>query len=95
MKAMYTVVARPVWRFVQKIIAFDASGGDWFGTMVVMNEEYLAVTTQTLGVIYMYALDNTGAWVFLSKLTAGGLEVPVGDTSFGSSLAMSGAHLVV
>ena len=86
------------WIFEQKLVAFDASGGDFFGWVTALQGNVAVVGAYQAddqgtdsGAVYIYRHDGA-SWVFEQKLLA---SDGVAQDWFGYSLSMSGDRLAV
>jgi len=86
------------WVLDQKLTAFDAAAGDYFGQSVAINGDRLIVGSSqdddggyNSGSVYVYGYDGAG-WIPDQKLTA--LDA-AGSDYFGRSVAISGDQLIV
>ena len=92
------------WGQVQKIVAADRGGGDYFGTSVAISGDYAIVgardededvsganTLTSAGAAYIFK-NNAGTWSQVQKVVAA--DRATGDY-FGSSVAISGDYAIV
>jgi hypothetical protein len=87
------------WTEVQKLIASDEAGADYFGTSVSISGDRVVVGAYgnsdngfSSGSAYIFERDEAGTWTEVQKLTASdGAE----DDRFGWSVSISGDRVVV
>eukprot|EP00854_Cymbomonas_tetramitiformis_P027008 gene27008-33223_t len=80
--------------FLHKVTANDGSSRDKFGKSVALSSTHLVVGANgddDLGSVYVYSVSDSGA-TFLQKVTANDGS---SNDYFGTSVALSGTHLVV
>lgn len=86
------------WSQVAKLVAFDGSGGDWFGRSIALSGDTVAVGAENddalgtdSGSVYVFVRSGA-SWVLQAKLTASN---GVAYDAFGVALALEGDRLVV
>lgn len=83
------------WTETAKLSSPDATDGDGFGGALAVDGNTLVTSSASAdegtGAVYVHSMDGDG-WVFSQKLSAS--DGVAGD-QFGSSLALSGSHLLV
>ena len=87
------------WSQGQKLIASDAKQGDWFGVSVSLRDDLAAVGATLVdgeagdysGSVYFLAFDGF-EWTEISRITP---SAAWGVSHFGSSVAVSGEHIIV
>ena len=84
-----------IWKIQQTLTASDPEVGDYFGTSVAIDGDYLAVSAPvkaaSKGAVYIYARVN-GVWSQQQKIT---VVDPSTYISLGYSLSMSGDTLLI
>ncbi len=84
------------WSEVQRLAASDASDGDHFGRALAVVEGDLlvgaTVADETMGAVYVFRKDGSGAWQEAAKLTAS--DGVAGD-AFGRAMATDGQRVLV
>ncbi|MBN4052304.1 T9SS type A sorting domain-containing protein, partial [Sphingobacteriaceae bacterium AH-315-L07] len=85
------------WTEVQKIVASDRDGGEWFGSSIFISDNYVIVGAPKGGAIfggaaYIFEQDSNGTWIEVQKIAASDKE---SNDRFGWSVSLSNNHAIV